>query len=264
VESIDLITASILSKKLAAGLDALVMDVKAGDGAFMPTYEESRALAESIVKVANGAGTQTTALITNMDQVLARSAGNAVEVREAVKYLSGEYRDTALHEVTMALCAEMVVSAKLADTLESARNKLQSVLDDGSALKKFADMVTALGGPADFIEKMEDYLPKAPLVLPLNSAQTGFIQEIKTRDLGVAVVKLGGGRSRADQKIDHAVGLDKIVKPGEPITAGEPLLYVHVQNQEQFDQVEQMLRDAISIADTACKPLNPVFETISA
>jgi len=264
VESIDLITASILSKKLAAGMDALVMDVKAGDGAFMPTYEESRALAESIVKVANGAGTQTTALITNMDQVLARSAGNAVEVREAVKYLSGEYRDTALHEVTMALCAEMVVSAKLADTLESARNKLQSVLDDGSALKKFADMVTALGGPADFIEKMEDYLPKAPLVLPLNSAQTGFIQEIKTRDLGVAVVKLGGGRSRADQKIDHAVGLDKIVKPGEPITAGEPLLYVHVQNQEQFDQVEQMLRDAISIADTACKPLDPVFETISA
>lgn len=264
VESIDLITASILSKKLAAGLDALVMDVKAGDGAFMPTYEESKALAESIVRVANGAGTQTTALITNMDQVLARSAGNAVEVREAVKYLSGEYRDEALHEVTMALCAEMVVSAKLATDLIDARSKLQSALDNGTALKKFADMVTALGGPSDFIEKMEDYLPKAPLVLPLAATQTGFIKEIKTRELGVAVVKLGGGRSRADQKIDHAVGLDKIVKPGEAIQSGEPMLYVHVQNQQQFDEVEQMLRDAIQISDSACEPLTPVFETISA
>lgn len=264
VESIDLITASILSKKLSAGLDALVMDVKAGDGAFMPTYEESKALAESIVKVANGAGTETTALLTNMDQVLARSAGNAVEVREAVHYLSGEYRDEALHEVTMALCAEMLISAKLAENHEDARNKLQAALDDGSALKKFSDMVEALGGPADFVSRMDDYLPKAPLVLPLNATESGFVAEIKTRELGVAVVKLGGGRSRADQKIDHAVGLDKILKPGEQVQQGEPLLYVHVRDQAQFDEVESMLRDAFSFADTKCEPLTPVFETISA
>ncbi|TXR54103.1 thymidine phosphorylase [Reinekea thalattae] len=262
VESIDLITASILSKKLAAGLGSLVMDVKSGDGAFMPTYEDSKALAQSIVKVANGAGTPTTALITNMDQVLARSAGNAVEVREAVNYLSGQYRDKALHEVTMALCAEMLLSAKITDSLEQAHEKLTEALDNGSALKKFSDMVSALGGPSDFVEKMDDYLPKAPLILPLAAPTSGYIKEIKARDLGVAVVKLGGGRSRAEQKIDHAVGLDQILKPSEAVKAGEPLLYVHAQTQQQFDDIEALLLDAIIISDTPCEPLKAVFETV--
>jgi len=262
VESIDLITASILSKKLAAGLDALVMDVKAGDGAFMPTYEDSKALAQSIVKVANGAGTKTTALLTDMNQVLARSAGNAIEVREAVEYLRGDFRDDALHEVTMALCAEMLCSAKLAENTEQALAKLQAALDDGSALDKFAKMVHALGGPADFVENMDTYLPKAPLVKPLLSPESGYISDIKTRELGLAVVQLGGGRSRADQKIDHAVGLDKILKPGEKITQGEPLLYVHVQNEKQFDDVKSNLLNAFSISKVAPESLPAVYEVI--
>jgi thymidine phosphorylase len=262
VESIDLITASILSKKLAAGLDALVMDVKVGDGAFMPTYEDSKALAESIVQVANGAGTQTTALLTDMNQVLARSAGNAVEVREAVRYLTGEYRDESLHEVTMALCAEMLCSAKLATDLTDARQQLQTALDSGLALTKFSQMVTALGGPEDFVEKMDTSLPKAPLVIDLPAPASGIVSKIHTREIGLAVVQLGGGRSRADQQIDHAVGLDQIVKLGETVTQGSPLLQVHVQSQKQYDEVKARLLEAFEISDSAPTSPTPVYETV--
>ncbi|MFC3700676.1 thymidine phosphorylase [Reinekea marina] len=263
VESIDLITASILSKKLAAGLDALVMDVKVGDGAFMPSYEDSKALAQSIVKVANGAGTQTTALLTDMNQVLARSAGNAVEVREAVRYLSGAYRDQALHEVTMALCGEMVVSAKLATNLEQAHEKLQAALDSGKALEVFSKMVGALGGPNDFVEKMESYLPHAPLKLTLTAPQAGYISSIKTRELGLAVVQLGGGRSRADQKVDHAVGLDNIVKIGEQVAQGDPLLEVHVRDQAQYDSVKERLLSSFTVSDQKPDALQSVYETVT-
>lgn len=262
VESIDLITASILSKKLSAGLDALVMDVKVGDGAFMPTYEDSKALAESIVHVANGAGTQTTALLTDMNQVLARTAGNAVEVREAVEYLKGENVDPVLHEVTMALCAEMVCSAKLAETTAEARDKLQAGLDSGKALEVFSKMVAALGGPTDFVENMESYLPKADLILPLSAPSSGVITEVKTREVGLAVVQLGGGRSRADQVIDHAVGLDNIVKIGEHVQAGDPLMRVHVRNQQQFDDVQRALLNAITVSGGPAPELKPVYEII--
>lgn len=262
VESIDLITASILSKKLAAGLDALVMDVKVGDGAFMPTYEDSKALAESIVKVANGAGTQTTALLTDMNQVLARSAGNAVEVREAVEFLQNKNPDPALLEVTIALCAEMLVSARLAENSEDARKQLTAVLENGKALKVFADMVHALGGPADFVEKMDEYLPKAPLILPLPAPTNGTIAGIKTRDVGLAVVQLGGGRLRADQKIDHAVGLTDILKIGETVQTGEPLCHVHVQTQQQFDDIKAMLLNAFDIQRGSAEAPAPVYETV--
>jgi len=264
VESIDLITGSILSKKLAAGLDALVMDVKVGDGAFMPSYADSKALAESIVQVANGAGTATTAILTDMNQVLARSAGNALEVREAVDYLKGVRRDPVLHEVTLALCAEMLCAAKLADSQAAALTMLHDVLDNGQALAKFAQMVHALGGPADFVERMDHYLTAAPLVKPILATRSGFVSHIKTRELGLAVVQLGGGRSRADQKIDHAVGLDRIVKLGESVQAGEPLLYVHVQNAAQFSAVQEQLLNAFTLADQAPESIPAVYEIIRA
>lgn len=262
VESIDLITASILSKKLASGLDALVMDVKVGDGAFMPTYADSKALAESIVKVANGAGTRTTALLTDMNQVLARSAGNAVEVREAVDYLSSVRRDPMLHEVTMSLCAEMLISARLAVSTNDARKKLQDCLDSGAALNTFSNMVSALGGPIDFVERMDDHLPKAPLVLELPAPETGVVTGIKTRDIGIAVVQLGGGRSRADQNIDHAVGLEQILKIGEAVDQGQPLMTVHVQNEAQFDAVKDLLTKAFTISYDPVPELKPVYETV--
>lgn len=263
VESIDLITASILSKKLAEGLDALVMDVKVGSGAFMPTPEKSRALAESIVKVANGAGVTTTALLTDMNQVLARSAGNAVEMREAVDYLKGDNRDPALHEVTLALCAEMLVSGKLADSIDQARDKLQACLDSGAALDRFGRMVSALGGPSDFIDRPDEYLPTAPMIEPIKAERDGIVQAMQVRDIGLAVVALGGGRTRADQTIDHAVGLTDLVKPGTRVQAGDTLAMAHVRTDDQLADVRERLNQAIPIADGDAPALQPVYDRIT-
>ena len=210
VDSIPLITASILGKKLAEGLDALVMDVKVGSGAFMPTYEKSEQLAESIVKVANGAGCKTTALLTDMNEVLASSAGNAVEVREAVQFLTGEYRNPRLYEVTMALCVEMLVSGSLAANREEARQKLQAVLDNGKAAEVFGRMVAAQKGPSDFVENYNKYLPTAVLSKAVYAEKAGIITAMDTRALGMSVVTLGGGRRKATDPIDYSVGLSEI------------------------------------------------------
>ncbi len=166
VESVAMITGSILSKKLSAGLDALVMDVKVGSGAFMPTYDKSVELAESIVAVGNGAGMQTSAILTDMNESLAPYAGNALEVRGAMDYLTGRSRPARLHEVTLALCAEMLVLGGLAATEEEARVQLEAVLASGAAAERFARMVSALGGPADLIENPDQHLERAPFVVP--------------------------------------------------------------------------------------------------
>ncbi|MHA7880041.1 MAG: thymidine phosphorylase [Saccharospirillum sp.] len=262
VESIDLITASILSKKLAEGLDALVMDVKVGSGAFMPDYGQSKALAESIVRVANGAGVLTTALLTDMNQVLARSAGNAVEMAEAVAYLKGDTRDPVLHEVTLALCAEMLVSGGLADSTTQARQALQASLDSGIALERFDRMVSALGGPSDFSEKVDEYLPQAPIIEPITADRDGIVQPMAVRDIGLAVVAIGGGRTRADQRIDHAVGLTGIAKPGTVVKAGDTLALAHVRNDGQLSDVRDRLRQAMPVADQTVTELSPVYERI--
>ena len=263
VESISLITASILSKKLAAGLDALVMDVKAGSGAFMPTYEGSQELAKSIVAVANGAGCRTTALITNMDQVLASSAGNAVEVREAVQYLTGEYRNPRLHEVTMALCAEMLLLGKLAKSKEEAEEKLQTVLDNGKAADVFADMVTALGGPSDFMENYDDYLDKADIVRPVYADKEGVVLSMDTRAIGLAVVSMGGGRRKPTDSIDYAVGFSDFVSLGDRVDENRPLALVHVRNEAQFEEAQHALREAVVVGEGSAEIKPMVFEKIS-
>jgi thymidine phosphorylase len=247
VESIPLITASILSKKLAAGLDALVMDVKAGSGAFMPDYEGSKALAQSIVAVANGAGCRTTALITNMDQVLASSAGNAVEVREAVEYLNGSYRNPRLHEVTMALCTEMLLLSRLASSETEAREKLQKVLDNGKAAEVFAKMVTALGGPADFMQKYDDYLEKAEIIRPVYASTEGVVTSMDTRQIGLAVVAMGGGRRKPTDSIDYAVGFSDFIALGERADRNRPLAMVHVRTDAQYEEAKERLLTAIRI-----------------
>jgi len=262
VESISLITASILSKKLAAGLDALVMDVKAGSGAFMPTYEGSQELAKSIVAVANGAGCKTTALITNMDQVLASSAGNAVEVREAVQYLTGVYRNPRLHEVTIALCAEMLMLGKLATSTQEAKEKLQTVLDNGKAADVFAAMVTALGGPSDFMENCDDYLDKADIVRPVYAETSGIVQSMDTRAVGMAVVAMGGGRRKPTDAIDYAVGFSDFIAINAEANEETPLALVHVRNEEQFEAAQKVLRSSIVIGNTKVEEKPMVFEKI--
>ncbi|MFM1700357.1 thymidine phosphorylase [Aeromonas salmonicida] len=262
VESIAMITGSILSKKLASGLEALVMDVKVGSGAFMPTFEASEELAKSIVAVANGAGCRTSALLTDMNQVLASSAGNGVEVREAVRYLTGEYRNPRIHEVTMSLCAEMLISAHLASDDADARRKLQAVLDNGKAAEIFGRMVTGLGGPSDFMERYDSHLPKAAIVRPVYAANAGFVTAMDTRELGLAVVAMGGGRRAAGDKLDYAVGLTDFIRLGQSVDADKPLALIHAQTEDQFAQAASMVQAAVKIGDTQPQALPEVYRRI--
>ena len=265
VESIPLITASILSKKLAAGLDALVMDVKVGSGAFMPTPELSVALARSIVEVGTGAGLKVSALLTDMNQSLAPCAGNAIEVRCALDYLTGKHRPARLHEVTLALCAEGLVSAGLAANADEARVKLQACLDSGAAAERFARMVRLLGGPADLIERPDAYLATAPIVVDFVAPTSGVVTAFDTRALGMAVVALGGGRLRSDQEIDPAVGLSEIVELGAAVQAGQPLMRIHARTEGDAATATQRLRDAVRIEGSGAPTLPPlVWQRIGA
>ncbi|UBX47506.1 thymidine phosphorylase [Providencia alcalifaciens] len=263
VDSIPLITASILGKKLAEGLDALVMDVKVGSGAFMPTYEKSEQLAESIVQVANGAGCNTTALLTDMNEVLASSAGNAVEVREAVQFLTGEYRNPRLFEVTMALCVEMLVSGKLASDRDDARQKLQAVLDNGKAAEVFGRMVAAQKGPKDFVENYSKYLPTAVLSKAVYAPQAGIITQMDTRALGMSVVTLGGGRRKASDPIDYSVGLSDIVALGSKVDTQTPLAIIHANSEKSWEDAAKEVRAAMIIGDKAPEATPMVYRQIS-
>ena len=251
VESIPQITASILSKKLAAGLDGLVMDVKTGSGAFAAAPEEARALAESIVAVANRAGLPTSALITDMNQVLGRTAGNALEVGETLDYLAGGERPPRLHEVVLALGSEMLCLGGLADNATAARSKLAGVLDSGAAAERFARMVTALGGPADLLEHPARHLAEAPVRVPARPAQAGFVTGMDTRAIGLAVVQLGGGRRASGDTIDHSVGLSDICGPGDFVDAERPLAMVHARDDNDAAAAAAALNAAVTLGEAA-------------
>lgn len=249
VESIPLITASILSKKLAAGLDALVMDVKTGSGAFMPDFARSQELARSIAEVATGAGLPTIALVTPMDQPLAPAAGNALEVRVAIEHLTGGLSVSRLHGVTLALGAEMLVLGGLAPDLDAALGKLERVLGNGRAAEIFQRMVAALGGPADLVEHPDKHLPRAPLVKPVLAETSGTVLAIDTRAIGMAVVALGGGRTRSADPVDHAVGLTDLVALGDRIEPGQPLALVHGRDEAAIAAAGAMLREAVILGE---------------
>lgn len=246
VESLDLITASILSKKLAAGLDGLVMDVKVGSGAFMAGLPEARALAESIVAVATGAGLRTVALVTDMDAPLASAAGNAVEVAYALDYLSGRRRDERFHAVTLALGAEMLVAGGLAANTAEASGRLEDALASGRAAERFGRMVAALGGPADLMERPERHLPAAPVVRPVR--RDGPVAGIATREIGLAVIGLGGGRTRPEDGIDPRVGFTNLARPSE---AGDLIGIVHAADAAAADRAEAALRAAYRAGEAA-------------
>jgi thymidine phosphorylase len=252
VESVALITASILSKKLAAGLAALTMDIKVGSGAFMPTYEHSLKLARSIVEVGNGAGLKTAAVLTDMNQPLAPCAGNALEIRYVVDYLTGRTRRPArLHEVTLALAAQMLVSGGLAEDAARARTRLEAVLDCGAAAERFAGMVSALGGPRDLLDAPERYLAQAAWVVPVTASEAGFVTRIDCRALGLAVVGLGGGRHRPEERIDHQVGLTDCVELGQYVEKGTPLALIHARDRQAAGQAAVEIRAAFTLNESA-------------
>jgi len=262
VESVAMITGSILSKKLAAGLDALVMDVKVGSGAFMPTPEKSLDLARAIVHVGNGAGMRTTALLTDMNESLAPSAGNALEVRLALDYLGGRSRPARLHEVNLALCAEMLVVSGLAASNAEAQARLLAALDSGAAAQRFARMVSALGGPADLFERPDKYLAATPLIVPVPAGRSGFVSRCACRALGLAVVGLGGGRTRPTDSIDFAVGLSELVQIGDRVERGQPLALVHARDDDAAQRAVKEIQTAFEIGDAAPRVNSLVYSRI--
>jgi thymidine phosphorylase len=263
VESVPLITASILSKKLAAGLEHLVMDVKTGSGAFMAKREDAVTLAKSLVSVANGAGLKTTALITDMDQPLASCAGNAVEVLHAVEFLKCNLINSRVEKITLALGAELLLSARFAETLQEGEAKLKVALTSGQAAEIFARMVSALGGPSNFMEVPSNYLKAAAIVRPVFSDNEGAVSKIATRELGLAVIELGGGRRRSDDKIDHSVGLTNLLGKNFISDRNTPLCMVHAQDEAGFMRAEKLVRAAFAIGENVAED-PPVLERITA
>ena len=251
VESLDLITASILSKKLAAGLEGLVLDVKCGTGAFLGTFEENEALAKTLVAVANGAGCKTAALMTDMNEPLASSAGNALEVANAVAFLRGDAVDGRLWDVTVALGGVLLEIAGLAVTAAEGQTMITMALQSGAAAEKFGKMIAALGGPVDFVENAVNHLRRAPVVDEVTATTSGFISAIDTKALGLVVVGLGGGRQAQGDALDYSVGLDQIAGLGLYVAVDDPLVIVHAPDVDALKIAQQSVAAAITISDAA-------------
>ncbi len=248
VDCLPLIVASILSKKLAAGLDALVLDIKRGNGAVLPEPERGRELARAMKSTAAEAGLKLSALLTDMSEPLARSAGNALELREAISMLRNEDADPRLLDVTLALGAEVMTLAGLTDEA-AARAALARSLVSGAAAERFARMVASLGGPADILERPEAYLADAALVVDVPAMAEGFIAAIDTRTVGYAVVRLGGGRISPGQSVDHAVGFDRLLPVGTAVRLGQPIARVHARTQDDAQAAAAALSAAFAFSD---------------
>ena len=265
VESLSLIVGSILSKKHAAGLDALVMDVKFGSGAFVPEVDHARELAEAIVEVAVGNGLPTVALMTDMNQVLGRTAGNAVEVRESIDHLTGAATDERLLEVTLALCAELLVLGGVHPDVDRARSAAISVLGSGHAAERFGAMVAELGGPADLVDAPSRHLPDAEVIRPIEPDAPGVVSRVDVRAVGVAIVALGGGRAREDDAVDHAVGLTEVAALGERVEpGGRPLALVHARDEDSAHRAADAVRSAYVVGDVPAEVPTPVLERLGA
>jgi thymidine phosphorylase len=249
VDCLPLIVASILSKKLAAGLDGLVLDIKRGNGAVLPEPERGRELARAMTDTAACAGLQVRALLTDMSEPLARSAGNALEVHEAIALLRGETPDARLLEVTLALGQEVLLLGKISRDEKSARSALARSITSGAAAERFARMVASLGGPSDIVERPGTHLAKAPVVIDVPATRAGVVTAIDTRAVGLAVVALGGGRTSPEQSVDSAVGFDRLVPVGAAIQRGEPIARVHAASGDGAEAAVAAVRGAYTIGD---------------
>lgn len=264
VESVPLITASILSKKIAAGLDALVMDIKTGSGAFMETPADARALARSIISVADTTGLRTHALVTDMSQTLGWTVGNALEIAEAVEFLNGGARESRLEEVVFSLVAEMLVMGRLAGDHAQARMLAEAAVRSGEAAQRFERMIAELGGPHDLLTHSARYLPRAPIIEPIFPVRDGYVSDVDARAVGNVLVGLGGGRRIAGDVLDLAVGLSDVAAIGAHVGRERPLAMVHARSPEQVRQAADALRAATSLSDRAVSPPPIIHEILVA
>jgi len=263
VASVPLIVSSILSKKLAEGLDALVLDIKCGSGAFMVAVEDALSLARELSAVSCAAGLPCSALVTDMDQPLAWSAGNALEVREAIDFLKGDARHERLQAVILGLSAELLKLAGLAASLEEGAGQAQAALDSGRAAERFAAMVCAQGGPPGLISDPDAFLPAAGRVAPVFPERAGFVTRIDTRAIGLAVVQLGGGRWRAADALDPSVGLSCLVRPGQETAPDSALAVVHAADDAAWQRAAAILRSAITIGAKPSESADAVLARVT-
>ena len=259
VDCIPLITASILSKKLAEGLDGLVMDIKTGSGAFMSNHSDAQDLARAIVDVSN---VNTTAIITDMSQVIGYTAGNALEMNETLDYLTQSKKEPVLHELVTTICAEMLIQGGLAEDLIQGLKMVDDVLDSGKAAEKFAQMVSALGGPNDLIENSSKYLAKANIIQPIYPQQSGFIHSMDTRLIGMGVVELGGGRLMSTDKIDYSVGFSDFCHIGDKVDTDKPIAFIHAKTQQQADEISKQMLNHIHISSNRVSSPKVILERI--
>jgi thymidine phosphorylase len=250
IESVGMITASILSKKLAAGLDALVMDVKTGNGAFCATREMADEVAQSIADVATGAGVPTRCLITDMNQVLGHSLGNAVEIIECLDFLTKPSEaDSRLLKLTLELAAHMIQISGIEKDFNSALSKAQEALNSGRAAERFGQMVSALGGPTDLIERPLNYLTPTPIIQAIPAKSTGYISAMDVREIGLSMVLLKAGRVKSTDNIDHSIGLSEVVQIGQFVNVGDPLAIAHVKSSDDLSMLSSKISNAITISE---------------
>ncbi len=264
IESIPLITASILSKKIAAGLDGLVMDVKVGSGAFMTSVERAGKLAKSIIGTAATAGLKTHALITDMNEVLGQTAGNAVEIAESIEFLTNNNRESRLNEVVAALCAEMLILTGVEKDHSAARGKVEAAITSGEAAEVFSRMVAELGGPADFLDKYTEYLPKAAICKPVRPSEVGYLAGTDAHAIGNAIIQIGGGRQQLGDELDLAVGITDIAQIGEMVGADRPLGVVHAASEGDADLAAGLIREACTISADQPAERPVIYETLTA
>ncbi len=264
VESVPLITASILSKKIAAGLQALVMDVKLGSGAFMSGLDEAEALANSIIAIAARAKLRTHALITDMNECLGHTAGNAVEVVESIEFLRNNEREPRLDEVVMSLCAEMLIASGLQNDPVSARSKANEAVTSGKAAEVFARMVRELGGPADLVDNYEKHLPAAPISQAVYTADSGYVATVDAFALGNAIIELGGGRRVMGGKLDLSVGLTHVAPIGSWVDSERPLAVVHAASDDTAQLAAAMVGEAYEISSSAPAERPLIYKTLTA
>lgn len=259
VDNMSLIASSIMSKKLAAGADAIVLDVKTGSGAFMKEEQDARALAEEMVRIGVHAGRKTIAVISDMDQPLGRAVGNALEVKEAIDTLNGN-GPADFVELCLTLGTQMLLVGGMAETEEEARKKLKAVIEDGTALKKLAEFVEAQGGDSRAVYNT-DLLPKAALVLPVSAPESGYVSRIICDEVGICSLILGGGRETKESEIDLSVGLTLCKKVGDYVEAGEPIAMIHANDPEKAAQASERFLKACSIIETV-PPKSPFIKAI--
>ncbi len=264
VDCLPLIVASILSKKLAEGLDGLVLDVKTGSGAFMTNPAEAQTLAKALVDVATESGTPAEAMLTNMEQPLGYNAGNALEVVEVLDLLTGRTTGGRLYDLSRQLSARMLLLGGLATDEPQALAEVDRRWQAGEVAERFARMVSALGGPSDLLQSYQRILPKAPVVKAVYSQTPGIVQAIDMRAIGLSVVGLGGGRRRAADAIDPAVGLSEIVQPGQPADQTRPLAIVHAGDEAAADTAAREIRAAVRIGELQDRDDTLVLKLITA